>query len=131
MLNNCTFVGRLVKDPEIKTTQSGVTYLSFTLAVERNYAPEGGERITDFIDFKAWRGTADFICKWFKKGSWIGVDGELQTSSYEMEDGSKRKSVYILVRQASFAGSASKDQKPAEPTISSDDFKEVNEVIPF
>lgn len=131
MLNNCSFTGRFVKDPESKSTQSGVTYVNFTLAVERNYAPEGGERITDFIDFKAWRGTAEFICKWFKKGSWVAVDGELQTSSYETEDGSKRKSVYVLARNVSFVGSAKDDQKTEEPTVSVQDLKEVNDIIPF
>lgn len=134
MLNNCSFVGRFVKDPESRSTQSGVTYTNFTLAVERNYSPEGGERETDFLDFKAWRRTAEFICKYFKKGSWIGIDGEMQTSTYETEDGSKRKSVYCLVRQASFVGSASKskDDDQEDPALNSAfSLTDVNETIPF
>ena len=134
MINNCVFVGRFVKDPEIKSTQSGVKYALFTLAIERNYAPEGGERETDFIDFRAWRGTAEFIGKWFHKGSWLGVEGELQTSSYEAEDGSKRKSVYCLVKQASFVGSKSGDSPEAKPTstdVKPEDFEEANEEVPF
>lgn len=114
MINSCTFVGRLVKDPEVKQTQSGVSYVMFAIAVERSYAAEGKERETDFIDCRAWRGTADFIGKWFKQGSWIGVEGEMQTSTYEAQDGLKRKSVFCQVRQASFVGSAQKSEKPSQ-----------------
>ena len=132
MLNNCSFVGRFTKDQEVKVTQSGVSYVNFSLAVERNYAADGSERITDFLDFKAWRGTAEFIGKWFKKGSWIAIEGEMQTSTYQAEDGSNKKSVYCLVRQASFAGSAGSAQaKPQEQQshspVSSDQFQTVSE----
>lgn len=108
MINNSVLVGRLVKDPELKQTQSGVSYVNITLAVERSYAAEGKDRETDFIDCRAWRNTAEFIAKWFTKGSWIGVEGEIQTNNYEGQDGVKRKAVYIQIRQVSFVGSAQK-----------------------
>lgn len=104
----------MVKDPELKSTPSGVNYVNFTLAVERSYVAKGEERETDFIDFKAWRGTAEFINNYFPKGSWIGVTGELQTYSYTTDDGNKRKMYYINVRDASFAGSAQKSSNQAQ-----------------
>lgn len=116
MINNCTFVGRMVKDPELKRTQSDVPYVMFTIAVERSYVAKGEERETDFIDCRAWRGTAEFVAKYFPKGSWIALEGELQTNMYEAQDGSKRKAYYIQCRQVSFAGSAQRQtQATAKP----------------
>lgn len=118
MLNNITILGRMVKDPELKRTQSDVPYVTFTVAIERNYVAKGEERETDFIDCRAWRGTAEFVAKYFPKGSWIGVEGDLQTNVYEAQDGSKRKAYYIQCRQVSFAGSSGKqEQKPAGATV--------------
>lgn len=128
MINSCVFAGRLAKDPELKQTQSGVSYAQFTLAVERNYAVEGKDRETDFIDCRAWRGTADFIGKWFHKGSWIGVEGEMQTNMYEAQDGSKRKSVYCQVRQASFVGSR---EKAEDSQVAPEGFTRLPDNVPF
>lgn len=121
MINNLVLAGRLAKDPETRETQSGVKYANLTIAVERSYAAEGRERETDFIDCRAWRGTAEFIGRWFHKGDWIGVEGELQTSTYEAQDGTKRKAVYCQIRQASFLGASQRNgtgqaaqQKPAQ-----------------
>lgn len=107
MINNCVFMGRMVRDPELKTTGTGVSVCSFCLAVDRNYTPKGSEKVADFIDFAAWRGTADFISKWFHKGDMIAVTGELQTRMYEDKDGNKRKAVEIVVNDASFCGGKS------------------------
>lgn len=138
MINNLVLVGRLTKDPEGRQTQSGVSYANFTVAVERSYSGEGKERETDFIDCRAWRGAAEFVTKWFKKGSWIGVEGELQTSNYEAQDGSKRKAVYCQVRQISFVGAAQKDgtgqqaPKPAADPAPVDGFARMtDDDIPF
>lgn len=110
-LNNCVFLGRLVKDPETGKTQSDVSYCRFCIAVDRGYVKDGEERKADFIDCLAWRGTAEFIGKWFHKGDMIGVTGAIQTGMYE-KDGVKRKTWDLVVQQASFAGSKS-DAKPA------------------
>lgn len=115
MINNLVLVGRMAKDAEVKQTQSGVTYANFSIAVERSYAAEGRERETDFIDCRAWRNTAEFVGKWFKKGSWIGIEGELQTNTYEGQDGVKRKAVYCQVRQVSFVGAAQRNTENTQP----------------
>ena len=115
-LNNCTFLGRLTKDPDAGKTQSDVSYCRFCVAVDRGYVKEGEERKADFIDCLAWRGTADFIAKWFHKGDAIGVTGAMQTGTYE-KDGVKRKTCELVVREASFAGKRTQEEKPAESPV--------------
>lgn len=83
MVNNVTIMGRLTSDPELKQTPSGVSTCSFTVAVERNYTPQGQEKQTDFIPVVAWRQTAEFISKYFSKGKMIAVIGALRTRSYD------------------------------------------------
>ena len=106
-LNNVTLMGRLAADPELKTTQSGVSVTSFSIAVDRKYQPKGEEKKADFIDCVAWRSTADFICKYFQKGTMIGIEGEIQTRTYQDKDGKNRKATEILVANVSFCGSKS------------------------
>ena len=108
MLNNVTLMGRLVADPEFKTTQNGISVAAFRLAVERNYAPQGQERQADFIPCVAWRQTAEFIGKYFTKGRMIAVEGSLQSRNYEDKNGQKRTAYEVIVDQAYFA-----DSKPA------------------
>ena len=91
MLNTAAIMGRLVAAPELKHTPSGVAVTSFALAVDRNYAKPGEERQTDWIDVVAWRGTAEFICKYFTKGRMIAVTGSLQTRVWEDKNGSKAR----------------------------------------
>jgi single-strand DNA-binding protein len=80
MLNRTIIMGRLVRDPELKTTQSGLSVTSFSVAVERDFKDKGsGEKITDDFDVVAWRQTAEFVCKYFSKGRMIVVDGKLQS----------------------------------------------------
>ena len=110
MLNNVTLMGRLVADPELKTTQNGTSVVSFRLAVERNYAPQGQERQADFIPCVAWRQTAEFIGRYFTKGRMIAVEGSLQSRNYEDKNGQKRTAYEVIVDQAYFA-----DSKPAAP----------------
>ena len=114
-INSCTFLGRLTRDPEAGKTGSDVSYCRFSIAVDRAFVKEGEERKADFIDCVAWRGTADFIAKWFHKGDLIGIAGALQTSTYE-KDGVKRKSYDVVVQQASFAGKRQEaSSAPAAP----------------
>ena len=86
MLNVAVLTGRLVADPELRHTTSDVAVTSFTIAVDRSYQKGGADRQADFIDIVAWRGTADFVCKYFRKGQLISVQGSIQTRSYQDKD---------------------------------------------
>ena len=105
MINNVVLMGRLTAAPELKTTQSGISTVRFSVAVERRYNKQGDERQTDFIDCVAWRQTAEFVSKYFNKGSMIAVVGSIQTRNYEDKNGNKRKAVEVQVDNVSFCGS--------------------------
>lgn len=104
MLNNAVIMGRLVAQPELRTTGSGISVTSFTVAVDRRYNKQGEEKQADFIDVIAWRQTAEFVCKYFSKGSMIAIQGYIQTRTYEDKDGNKRKAVEIVADNVSFCG---------------------------
>ena len=104
-LNQVVLMGRLTRDPELKSTQSGVDVTTFTLAVDRSYAKAGTERETDFLDCVAWRGTAEFISRYFKKGMQVAVTGRIQTRKWKDQNDQKRVSVEIVVDEAFFADS--------------------------
>lgn len=105
-MNRVILMGRMVADPDLKTTPSGVSVSSFRLAVDRNYQPkEAEERQADFIPCVAWRKTAEFICRNFQKGQMIAVEGELQSRNYEDKEGTKRTAYEVIVGQAYFTGS--------------------------
>ena len=103
MLNVAVLMGRLTAEPELKHTQNNVSVTSFTLAVERSYQKQGQEKQADFIDCVAWRGTAEFVCKYFRKGQLAAVQGSIQTRSYTDKDGNKRKSFEIVADNVHFA----------------------------
>jgi single-strand DNA-binding protein len=105
-------MGRLVADPELRTTQQGTNVCTFRIACERSYTQKGQQRQADFVDIVAWGKTAEFICKFFQKGSMIAVDGSLQTRHYQGKDGSNRTAVEVLANNISFAGAKAAD-KPA------------------
>lgn len=102
MINNVVLMGRIVNDLELKTTQSGLSVVNFRIAVDRKYSK--GEKQTDFFDIVAWKNHAEFICKYFRKGSLIALEGELQTRSYQTKDGANRTVTEVLVNKASFTG---------------------------
>ena len=104
MLNIVVIMGRLTADPELKTTNSGISVTSFSVAVDRNFAKDGN-RETDFINVVAWRFTAEFICKYFRKGQMIAINGSLQQRSYTDKDGNKRTVYEIVADNANFCGS--------------------------
>ena len=147
MLNVAVLMGRLVADPELRQTPSGLSVTTFRIAVDRNYAKAGQERQADFIDIVAWRQTAEFVCKYFRKGSMIAVQGSIQTRSYEDKNGNKRTAVEVLVDQASFCGSKAETgtgnfnqsyapPQPAAPSFSTGsdgDFEEISgdDDLPF
>ena len=106
MLNHITLMGRLTRDPELRYTQSGTPVASFSLAVDRDYGSrDGGERQTDFINVVAWRQTAEFVTRYFRKSSMIAIQGSIQTRNYEDKNGNKRTAVEIVADRASFCGS--------------------------
>lgn len=108
MLNHITIMGRLTRDPELRSTQSGVTVASFTVAVDRDYADQSGSRETDFIDCVGWRQTGEFVSKYFSKGSMIVVDGRLQSRHWQDRDGNKRTNWEINADRCYF-GEAKRD----------------------
>lgn len=102
MLNTVTIMGRLTKAPELRSTQSGVPVTSVSIACDRDIAAKGEEKKTDFFEVTAWRHTAEFLCKYFDKGSMVAINGRLQTSIYE-KSGERRQSVFILAESIYFA----------------------------
>ena len=104
MLNIAVIMGRLTADPELRTTGTGISVCSFSVAVDRDYS-SGGERQTDFINCVAWRQTAEFISRYFHKGSMIAINGSIQQRQYTDKDGNKRNAFEIVVDNANFCGS--------------------------
>ena len=115
MLNVIAIMGRLVADPELRHTPQGTSVTSFTVAVERNFARQREQRQADFIDVVVWRQAAEFVCKYFRKGSMIAVDGSLQTRTYQDRNGSNRKACEIMAANVSFAGGRD-NTRPAPET---------------
>lgn len=103
-LNKAIILGRITHDLEVRQTQSGTAVLQFTVAVDRNYSKDGGEKQTDFINCVAWRQTAEFIGRYFGKGRMIAVDGRLQTRTYEDKNGTKHYITELIVENANFTG---------------------------
>ena len=115
MLNCAVIMGRLTADPELRSTPTGVSVVRFTVAVDRGYVKSGEERKADFINVVAWRQTAEFVSKYFAKGSMIAVQGAIQTGSYE-KDGIKRSTFEIVADNVSFCGSKSESGNAAPRT---------------
>lgn len=105
MLNVVALLGRLTADPELRHTPQGISVTTFTLAVNRSYVKQGQERQADFIDIVAWRNTAEFICKYFRKGQMMAVNGSIQTRTYQDKNGNNRKAFEILADNVYFADS--------------------------
>lgn len=144
MINSVVIMGRLTFDPELRTTPSGVSVVQFQVAVDRNFQRQGEERKTDFIDVTAWRQTAEFISRYFRKGSMIAVEGSIQTDNFTDNSGNKRKSVRVVANNVSFCGSKAESavntnpaySQPAPSYVSADnsDFEEIvddDEDLPF
>lgn len=132
MLNTITIMGRLTTDPILRRTQTGVAVASFTLACERDYAPQGGERETDFINVVCCRSTAEFVDKYFSKGRMAVVSGRLQIRDWTDKEGNKRRSAEILADHVYF-GDAKRD---GDAQDSKSDFTEISndeedEDLPF
>ena len=104
-MNNVSLIGRLTADPELRHTQSGIATTRFSIAVDRTYVKQGEERQADFINITAWRQTAEFICRYFSKGSRVGITGSIRTGSYTDRDGNKRYSFDVVADNVYFADS--------------------------
>ena len=113
MLNVVAIMGRLVADPELRTTPAGHSVCSFRIACDRSYVQQGQERQADFIDIVAWRQQADFVSKYFQKGSMIAVEGSLQTRNYQDKNGNNRTAVEVVANNISFAGAKRQDDQRA------------------
>ena len=147
MVNCAVIMGRLVADPELRTTGNGTSVTSFAVAVDRRFARSGEDRQNDFIDVIAWRQTGDFVCKYFRKGSMIAIQGYIQTRTYEDKNGNKRKAVELVADNVSFCGSKAESGSgsfnrddsymnaqpaPSYSTADAGDFKEIPEDdLPF
>ena len=119
MLNSVVFMGRLVADPELRTTPNGASVTSFTIAVDRPFQPRNdgsNERVSDFFDVVAWRNTAEFITKFFHKGSMICVQGYMTTRTYTDRNGVKRKAYELVAENAHFTGERRGDVPAAVPS---------------
>ena len=113
-MNHIVLLGRLTRDPELRTTDGGVSVASFSLAVDRAYKSASGERQTDFIDIVAWRHTAEFAARYFQKGQLAAVEGRLQIRDWTDTDGHKRRAAEVVAQSVYFAGQKPQAQAGAE-----------------
>lgn len=127
MLNIAAIVGRLGKDPELRTTQSGKSVTSFSLAVQRPRKNQNGEYESDWLDVQAWGTTAEFICKYFQQGQLMAVSGRIQTRVYTDRDGKARKAVEIVAQDVSFCESRKREEPVKQPSSFSRDAEPVKE----
>ena len=113
MLNRIIIMGRLTKDPELRRTQSGNAVTSFTLAVDRDFKDQNGEKETDFIEVVAWRNTAEFICRYFGKGRMAVVEGRLQMRDWKDQNGNNRRAAEVIADNVYF-GDSKREESYAE-----------------
>ena len=119
MLNVVAIVGRLARDPEMRQTTTGKNVASFRIACDRGRKDANGQSQADWFDVVAWDRTAEFVCKYFQKGSLIVVDGRLQSRKYQDKDGNNRTAIEMVAHTINFAGP--KNQNGGEPTVSAYD----------
>lgn len=115
MLNKVILMGRLTRDPELRTTPQGVSVCTFSIAVDRGYVRQGEERQADFINVVAWRSTAEFVSKYFIKGQMIAVVGRIQTRNYDDKDGKKVYVTEVVADEISFADSKRDNGQASAP----------------
>ena len=139
MLNVIAIMGRLSRDPELRQTTTGKNVASFTIACSRGRKDANGKDLVDWIPVVAWEYTAEFVCKYFEKGSLIAIDGRLQSRTYKDRDGNNRTAIEIVANNANFAGSKRTDggsnSVPTggsynEPTVQYDEIEDEGD-LPF
>ena len=127
MLNKIFIMGRLTRDPELRRTQNGTAVTSFSLAVDRDFKSQSGEKETDFIDVVAWRNTGEFAAKYLAKGRMAAVEGRIQVRDWQDKDGNRRKSVEVVADNVYF-GDSKRDSKPQESrTVDEPEFDEIED----
>lgn len=127
MLNKIIIMGRLTRDPEMRRTQGGTAVTSFTMAVDRDFKSQSGEKETDSIDVVAWRNTGEFAAKYLAKGRMAAVEGRIQVRDWQDKDGNRRKSVEVVADNVYFADSK-RDSKPQESrTVDDQEFDEIED----
>ena len=126
-LNKCVLMGRLVRNPELRHTTQGTAVATFTLAVDRDYQRDGGEKQTDFIDCVSWKSGAEFVSKYFTKGSMAVVSGRLQIRDWQDDNGNKRRNAEVITDSVYFGESKKRDAQPEQT------FEELadDETLPF
>ena len=140
MLNHITIMGRLTKDVELRRTTTGTPVASFTLAVDRDFSKDGGDKETDFIEVVAWKGTAEFVSKYFGKGRMAVVSGRLQIRKWNDKDGNKRQTAEVVADNVYFGDSKKEESNgygygqqsssfttPAYPASTAQDFAMLND----
>ena len=146
MLNCVTLMGRLVADPELRTTTTGKSVATFRIAVDRSFVRQGEQRQADFITIVAWESSANFVSRYFQKGSMIAIQGRIQTRTYEDANGAKRSAFEVIANEISFCGSKAESGTSVTPapqvapavapsfqTATANDFEEItdDEDLPF
>lgn len=127
MLNKCVFMGRMTRDPELRSTNSGKSVTSFTIACERDMKEKDGSRTADFIDCVAWGSTAEFAAKYFGKGRMAIVDGRIQVRDWSDKNGNKRKAVEVVADHVYFGEAKPKDEYAAPSYPVSNGFQELED----
>ena len=143
-MNKVEIIGRLTKDPEVKMTQNQTPFCNFTVAVDRRFKDSNGQRQADFINCVAWRQTAEFIQKYFRKGSRIGICGCIQTRSYEEDDGRKVFITEVIAEEVEFVennrnetteapavATSGNEEKESEATVATSKSGQETEDLPF
>lgn len=138
MLNHITIMGRLVRDPELRHTSTNTPVAALTLAVDRDFKGQDGEKATDFVDVVAWRGTAEFAAKYFAKGRMAVVSGRLQMRNWTDKDGNKRTSAEVVAENIYFGDSKrdgdsgrSEIHAPQGVSVQADDYDDNDDNLPF
>lgn len=129
-MNKVILIGRLARDPEMRTTASGTNVTRFTLAVSRPFQDQNGERGADFINCVAWRRQAENIAKYCVKGSQVAVEGRIQTGSYDAQDGTKRYTTDIVCDNCTFLGSKNSDNSSSYNANANNNFSETEPSMP-
>lgn len=135
MLNHIVLMGRLTRDPELRRTGSGVAVASFTLAVDRDFKSQNGEKECDFIDIVAWRSTGEFVSKYFTKGSMAVVSGRLQVRKWQNKEGKNRYSTEVIADNVYFGNSKSSEKEsgnaPTAPAQELTELEDEDSDLPF
>lgn len=132
MLNHIVLMGRLVSDPELRRTGSGIAVASFRLAIDRDFGPkDGSERETDFIDIVAWRNTAEFVSRFFTKGRMAVVSGRLQMRNWTDKEGNKRTTAEVVADNVYFGDSKKDASYQAAPQAGFQVMDEADDELPF